>query len=164
MWIFKVLAFIWPFIKEMVLGDKTLKEAIQDNKTKVLFAGIVMLSFALNFFAVTRLVVISKDFVVLQKKYTASTKLLEEMSHSLEKTKKKDPVPILEAKKDDPPLDNVPDIPLVTHAPPVATSTKPVIAKVIKKPTVGPSNADRYSKMKDNFDKIKEREDKAGQN
>lgn len=158
MWILKVLAFLWPFIKEMVLGDKTLKEAIKDNKKKVLLALMILASIGLNFFAISRLVVVSKDFVVLQKKHVAATKSIEELTAAMEKSiKTGEPVAAIHDASDKP---NTPDE--VAAEVPVK-KPKPAPVKVVKKSRVKDNaNTDRYSKMKDHFDKIKEQEEKAG--
>lgn len=160
MWILKVLAFLWPFIKEMVLGDKTLKEAIKDNKKKVLLALLIMVSVGMNFFTISRLVVVSQNYINVEKKYLTAIKPATDHPAIVEKHKGGKPIPV-------PP----PAVPTQTTTPvPVVAienkpiTTKPVIPKTTTKPKkkVGPSNVDRYSKMKDDFDKIKEREDKAG--
>ena len=63
MWIIKLIGFIWPFIKEMVLGDKTVAETVHANKIKTLLLFIGGLSFLLNFIMVQRLVVLGKKHI-----------------------------------------------------------------------------------------------------
>lgn len=67
----KILTFLWPFVKELTLGDKTLLEALKTNKKKVFFAAVVMLSFAINIFVVPKLVAISNSHVILQREHDA---------------------------------------------------------------------------------------------
>lgn len=66
----KVLRFLWPFVKEMILGEKTLKQAIKSNKIKVLCLFMVFLSLALNFFTIPKLILITKNHLEYVKKYT----------------------------------------------------------------------------------------------
>jgi hypothetical protein len=69
MFLVKTLAFIWPFLKEMFLGDKTLKEAIKTNKMRVVIAVGILLSIAFNFVALPRLVTLTYDYVNLKRKH-----------------------------------------------------------------------------------------------
>lgn len=164
MWILKVLAFLWPFIKEMVLGDKTLKEAIQDNKKKVAFAIFVLCSVGFNFFLMVRLVAISQKYLELEKLHP-TTAVVEPHAHAAPvptalkpKPRVPDPVADVPAEVDVPVTPETPVRP-VRHRPP----TKAVVPKPTKKPLGPPAtNEDRYSRMKESFDKIKEREEKAG--
>ena len=66
---FKLLPFIWPFVKELILGDKTMIEAFKTNKKKVMLVAVIMFSFALNIFLVPKLVAISSAHVVLQREH-----------------------------------------------------------------------------------------------
>ena len=63
MWIIKVIGFIWPFIKEMILGDKTVAETVHANKIKTLLIIIGLLSIFLNFILVQRLVVLGRKHI-----------------------------------------------------------------------------------------------------
>lgn len=66
---FKLITFIFPFIKEMILGEKTIKEALKTNKMRVFLIGLILLSFFLNMFTIPKLVRISADYVILDRKY-----------------------------------------------------------------------------------------------
>lgn len=66
---FKLLTFLFPFIKEMILGEKTIKEALKTNKMRVFLIGLILLSFFLNMFTIPKLVRISADYVILDRKY-----------------------------------------------------------------------------------------------
>jgi len=61
MWIIKLISFIWPFLKEMILGDKTVTETVRANKLKTLFVFMGVLSLCLNFLLVQRLVILGKN-------------------------------------------------------------------------------------------------------
>lgn len=156
MWILKVLAFLWPFIKEMVLGDKSLKEAIRDNKKKVAFAIFVLCSVGMNFFLISRLVVISQKYLEFQKAHPAIVAKVNG---------EKPPVPVPKALKPKPPAAE-PEVEVPTEPeaepPTYRPAGKVVVPKLTKKKKVRPpaTNEDRYSRMKDDFDKIKAREDK----
>jgi len=65
----KVLPYMWPFIREMVLGRKSLLAALRDNKKKVFFITLIIVSFGLNFLTVPRLVSMSVQYVTLDKRY-----------------------------------------------------------------------------------------------
>lgn len=65
----KTIAFIWPFLKEMVLGSKSLSEAMKTNKLRVAFIAMIVLSIGMNFFTVTRLVVVSLDYIKLKREH-----------------------------------------------------------------------------------------------
>ena len=66
---FKLLPYIWPFLKDMILGRKTMLEALRDNKKKVLLVVIVIFSLGLNFFMVPRTTRMAIDYLALDKKY-----------------------------------------------------------------------------------------------
>lgn len=69
MLIFKALAFVWPFLKEMLLGDKSISEALRSAKGKLAVAVFVTASIVLNAFTIPRLVEISSDYISLRKKH-----------------------------------------------------------------------------------------------
>lgn len=66
---FKIIPYIWPFIREMVFGNKPILKAMRDNKKKVFFAMLILFSFGLNFVAVPRLVTMSMQYIALDKRY-----------------------------------------------------------------------------------------------
>lgn len=76
---FKILTFMWPFVKEMLLEDKTVIEAFKTNKKKVLLAAVVMLSFAINAFVIPRLITISKNHVILQREHEKLVAVMSEL-------------------------------------------------------------------------------------
>ena len=63
MWLIKTLSFLWPFIKEMVFGNKTVAESVKANKIKSLFFFVAVLSLVLNLILFQRLIVIGKDHI-----------------------------------------------------------------------------------------------------
>lgn len=65
----KLLPYIWPFLKDMILGRKTFMEALRDNKKKALLIFIVIFSLGLNFFMVPRTTRMAIDYLALDKKY-----------------------------------------------------------------------------------------------
>lgn len=65
----QILKFIWPFIKELVLGEQTLGQALKTHKLRVLLIALIMGSFVMNVFTVPRLISISADYIKLEKKY-----------------------------------------------------------------------------------------------
>jgi hypothetical protein len=75
---FKLIALLFPFVKEMILGEKTIREAIRTNKMRVFLIGLILLSFFLNLVVIPKLVKISADYVMLDRRY----KDLEQKSSS----------------------------------------------------------------------------------
>ena len=65
----KVLRFLWPFIREMVLGEKTLKQAVKTNKGRVFIIGVIFASFVTNFYIIPKVWSISSDYLELKKNY-----------------------------------------------------------------------------------------------
>lgn len=62
-----LLRLLWPFLKEMFLGDKTVMQAIRTNKTRVLLLFLVLGSFAMNLFVLPRTYEISAQYVELER-------------------------------------------------------------------------------------------------
>lgn len=99
---FKLITFLFPFIKEMILGEKTIKEALKTNKMRVFLIGLILLSFFLNMFTIPKLVKISADYVILDRKYKELDerfKGLNQSAHPVAKPatepekKKEEPIP-----------------------------------------------------------------------
>jgi hypothetical protein len=68
----KLLWTAWPFVKEMVLEGRSLKDVFQVNRRRAIFALIIMASFLfniLNFGADARMISIMSKYVKLQKQY-----------------------------------------------------------------------------------------------
>lgn len=65
----KMMPYLWPFIREMIFGKKSIWSAFRDNKKKVLFAVLVVFSIGLNFVLVPRSVQLSIQYVNLERKY-----------------------------------------------------------------------------------------------
>lgn len=61
------LKFIWPFLKEMVLGDKTVGQALRTNKARLLLLILILGSFGMNIIMTPRLVTISAQYIELDK-------------------------------------------------------------------------------------------------
>lgn len=139
MWIFKILTFLWPFIKELVLGEKTVRQAIRSNRWKLVLTIVICISFVVNLLAVPRLVVMANDYVKLNKKYELQTTVIKDLNDKVTKLeielKSKPTVP-----KEEPP------------------STVTVHGKRV--PKAPKSNVvDTKDSVKNHFDKIKEKEE-----
>jgi len=67
----KVLRFLWPFVREMVLGEKTLPEAVKTNKGRVFIIGLIFVSFVTNLYIVPKVWSISSDYIDLKKTHEA---------------------------------------------------------------------------------------------
>jgi outer membrane biosynthesis protein TonB len=152
--IIKVLVFIWPFIKEMVLGDKSVGEAAKDNKMKVLIAFIMIASIGLNMFTINRLWAISQNYLDLRKEYAT----LAEQSHKPPKVEKPAPAqPTVPVAQNDPKFEDPPPPP-----PKKGKKSSKDKKEPQPPPTTDSETADRYKKLREDFEKIKKREEKDG--
>lgn len=154
MWIIKFLVFLWPFVKEMVLGEKTLKQAMSDNKRRVLLMIVILASIGLNLFSISRLVTLSSKYLKLQDDYL-----------TLQRAK---PVPTTPSVKHTEPVMPVTSVPIptiskeevsVVAAKPPTKSPRP--RKREKAQPLLPVNDERYSRIRDDFLKMKQREEGA---
>lgn len=66
----QILKFLWPFIKEMIIGKNSFRYALRKNRVKVFFFALVILSFFLNLVLVPRLISISASHVELSRHTT----------------------------------------------------------------------------------------------
>lgn len=65
----KTITLLWPFLKELFLGKKTLSEALKTNKGRVFLMAAIIGSVAMNLWLVPNIVRISTDYVELKHKY-----------------------------------------------------------------------------------------------
>jgi uncharacterized protein YueI len=139
MWIFKILTFLWPFIKELVLGEKTVRQAIKSNRWKLVLTIVICISFVVNLLAVPRLVVMANDYVKLNKKYELQTTVIKNLNDKVTKLeielKTKPPIP-----KEETPTTVI-----------VNGKRLPKIPKTV--------TSDTKNSIKNHFDKIKEKEE-----
>lgn len=148
--IIKVLMFIWPFIKEMVLGEKTMTDAARDNKMKVVMIFILLASIGMNMFTIDRLWNISKEYLALKREYAT---LVEQSKKAPTKVEKPVPHEPLAIKSEDPVFGE--------EDPPLKKGKKGKKSKPEKQPPTPVSDtADRYQKLREDFEKIKKREEK----
>jgi hypothetical protein len=106
--------------------------------------------------------------VVLQKKYNSAVGTVTDLSDVVVKQDKNATQPKASAIAE---VATVPDVvaeqPTTPPVVRVSKPDKPVVAQTPKKPKVvkkpDQNNVDRYARMKDNFDKIKEREERENQ-
>jgi hypothetical protein len=66
---YRTIVFLWPFIKGVVLGEKSVKEAVKDHKIRVVGIVVIVLAIAMHFFLIPKLIKISADYLELEKKY-----------------------------------------------------------------------------------------------
>jgi hypothetical protein len=139
----KILTFLWPFVKELTLGDKTLIEALKTNKKKVFFAALVMLSFAINIFVVPKLVAISNNHVILQREHDA----LKAKCEAPKTSPIKGGTPVHEeVAPSRAPVKTVETLPTVT-APKETPKSKPA------------PSAERITRLRSTFDEIRKQEE-----
>ncbi len=138
----KVLRFLWPFIREMVLGEKTLKQAVKTNKGRVFIIGVIFASFVTNFYIIPKVWSISSDYIELKKNYDA---LVMRVGPG--------PVDTVVIK---PPTVQVPDPVTVKKPPATPAPTAP------SNPTPAAQTTaqlhDRYDKWKESFKRLREYE------
>lgn len=144
---FKILAMIWPFVREMFFGNKNLRQILKENKFRVVVLVILVSSMGLNYFLSHRVVLISRDYLELKEKYQA-----------LEGAKK---VPVAQGqevkqkveKASPPEKRDVPTSP--EHVEKPHAVKKPQKKPVPPKPA---SSATRYQQLQESLEAIKERE------
>lgn len=178
---FKLISFLFPFIKEMVLGEKTVRDALKTNKMKVVVLVIIMLSFILNVYFLPKLIRISADYVRLERKYKALEGGEKKVSDvPTPKPAEQPPAvrqepPKVEADSDKPtpPEPNPPTTPPNTaqqvppstprKTPPAPTKAgnKLHAARVIGNSPEAVHHYERYQEWKKSFDEIKSREEKS---
>jgi hypothetical protein len=95
---FKLIPYIWPFLREMVLGNKPILKAVRDNKKKLLFLALILFSFGMNFVMLPRLVSMSMQYIALEKKHNELEAKYKAVSTLPKPTKevKPEPRPIVE--------------------------------------------------------------------
>lgn len=69
MLIWRTITLLWPFLKELFLGKKTLREALKTNKGRVFIILAIIGSVVMNIWLVPNIVRISADYVELKHKY-----------------------------------------------------------------------------------------------
>ena len=152
--IIKILLFIWPFVKEMVLGDKSLRQAMKDNKRKVAIAFFIIASLALNMVTLTRLWTLSAQYLELEKRQSVSVKKKPNVPTPVSRThdtqgrppKQQDLVELKE-----------PNRPVIVPDP-----VPPKKPRLVKSSKSRQQAALRAKKLKESFDKIKKREETNG--
>jgi hypothetical protein len=70
----KIISFLWPFLKEVILGDRTIREALRHHVGRILLIGLILLSVGLNFLTVPKLLSISYEYIELKRKYEQLSK------------------------------------------------------------------------------------------
>lgn len=129
----KFISMIFPFIRELILGEKTLAQAVKTNKFKVLLIVLIMGSFALNFWITPKVISITDRYVTLRDRYVN----LEQENKNLRDNQAKYGRPVvppvkIEPKPEKPPTDDwtepaptpVPDVPTTTDPQPVESTKK----------------------------------------
>lgn len=124
----------------MVLGERTLKQAVQSNKVRVAALFVIFLSLAINVFTLPRLVIITQQHLELMRQYK------ELNAHYLELKAKQghmaapreEPSPL----KDSQPL---PARPLVLPHPPSQSEEE--------------KERQRMKKLRQNFERMRHKED-----
>lgn len=129
---FKALGLAWPFIKEMMLGDKTLVQALRSNKLRLVFMAVGIASMGLNYLTLPKLYSVSLEYKNLQKTY--------------KELKAKDSCGLIKPAPVPPPVVN--DEP---HKPPVVIKNK----KQPKRNSVNPNDTDE---IKNAFKKMHDKE------
>jgi hypothetical protein len=119
--LFKILTTIWPFIREMFFGNKTMAEIIKDNKFRVLMLALITASMTLNYFLTSRTVAISRDYLVLKAEYEALKSSKKTPVTQSQEVKHQIPLPAPVAVAQSQPVNIPPPRPAshaIPHAPP----------------------------------------------
>ncbi|EKD22651.1 MAG: hypothetical protein ACD_84C00021G0003 [uncultured bacterium] len=65
--VLKILTFLWPFIREMMFGDKKLSEILKRNKRRLALTLLLLVSLGVNLVVVPKLFTITKTYLELVK-------------------------------------------------------------------------------------------------
>lgn len=71
---FKILTFLWPFIREMILGKKSWKEVLKTNKRGLMVFSFIILLLFYGVMATRSLIHVSQRVVDLEKAANTPTK------------------------------------------------------------------------------------------
>lgn len=74
MLVLRTITLLWPFLRELFLGRKTLREAMRTHKGRCFAIAVILASFAYNTWSTQKLISISRGYVELKQKYNAVTK------------------------------------------------------------------------------------------
>lgn len=81
--IFKVIPYLVPFLKEMLLGKKTWRQAFRDNRGKTILAFVVVTSVIFNLLLVTKASTLAYRYLEVVK----ANEVLKNKVMTLEKVK-----------------------------------------------------------------------------
>jgi hypothetical protein len=146
----KILAFLWPFLKEMILGKKTIAESIKTNKKKVGLVFLVVGSLFLNMFTVQKLVIISEEYIKLQKKDNETIAKLNNTINDCTTLAAKNTVKILTKPVNVEPKSTPPPVPNIVVENPDGRSKKHIAS----------DDSKRYNSLVKELSKMKESESK----
>lgn len=79
--LFKIIPYLMPFIKEMLIGKKTWKQAFRENRGKTILVVSVAVSIAFNLVLMTKQVSLAFNYLELSR----AKQELEQKYHELEK-------------------------------------------------------------------------------
>lgn len=72
--VLKLVSLLFPFVRDMILGEASLKYALKTNKLRVLLLFFLMVCFAWTVYSVPRIVGMAADQVKLEHQYQALEK------------------------------------------------------------------------------------------
>lgn len=110
----KVLRFLWPFVREMVLGEKTLPEAVKTNKGRVFIIGLIFASFVTNLYIIPKVWSISSDYIELKKTHDALVAKSQNLAPLAANIPPPTKVPLVKDTPKDPATNSPPAVPAPT--------------------------------------------------
>jgi hypothetical protein len=81
--LFKVIPYLWPFIKEMLIGKKTWRQAFRENRGKTIVTVSLAVSLVFNIVLVTKVGHLAVNYLELSR----AKEELEKKYKALEKVK-----------------------------------------------------------------------------
>lgn len=152
------LKFLWPLIKELVLGEKSFKDALRTNKMRASLIILIFVSIITNFFAIPRIVSITRDHLELVKKYEALTKAPVSGAPPSKTPEIAPPQSLPPAAKRD---DTQPAVPAVQPASAASAKKGSKAARVTVMPPKndGLTPEERYKRLQDRFQRLKQQEE-----
>jgi hypothetical protein len=135
--VFKVIPYLVPFLREMLLGKKTWRQAFRENRGKTILAIIVVVSVVFNVLLMTKAGTLAYHYLELSR----ANDELKQKVNVLERTK--------------PPVEGSNRHPIVNNNE-VATEVK----KEAKSPAVPKDDTNLADEVRADFERIRQREAK----
>lgn len=72
-----ILKLIFILIREMILGKLTFKQAFRENKVRLFFFFLVIVSFYLNYLTLPKIYKVTEQKVIMERSYKEQIEILQ---------------------------------------------------------------------------------------